>query len=90
MSDKPDALGRQMPIQKSRLLPRESATVNEAVYMQAYKVYSRVWGPQQAMIEGHCRGGFSVDELVAFLYAGNFPESEWYSRFEEACKGLKV
>lgn len=79
-----------MPIQKSHLLPRDAAVVNEDVYMQCYKIYSAIHGPQQAMIEGHCRGGFGVGELVAFLYAGNFPQNEWRKRCDDALKGMKV
>ena len=81
---------RMMPIQKSRLLPRDHAEVPEPVYMAAYEVYSHVWAPQQAMIEGHCRGGFGMEELVAFLYARAFPRNEWRQRFDEAAKGMKL
>lgn len=78
------------PIQKPHMPQGEQAKVPEPVYMAAYEVYSHVWAPQQAMIEGGCRGGFGVGELVAFLYARAFPKAEWRQRFEEACKGMKL
>lgn len=59
------------------------------VAMRAYEVYSHVYGPQQAMIEGSCRGGFSEGELIAFLYAFGFPKPEWSKRVDEALTGLK-
>lgn len=34
-----------------------------SLHMEAYAVYCKKWGPQPAMIEGWCRGGFHVDEL---------------------------
>lgn len=81
---------RQMPIQQSHLSHGEAAHVNEAVYMRVYEIYSHVFCPQQAMIEGGCRGGWGVGEMVAFLYAGNFPKEQWRSRFNEAIKGMKL
>src|SRR5437879_1308172 len=47
------------------------------VTLRAYEVYRAVFGPQEAMITGHCRGGFGTGELIAFLYAHSFPEAEW-------------
>lgn len=79
-----------MPIQKSRLLPRDSASVNEAVYMRAYEIYSHIFAPQPAMIKDGCRGGFGFEELVCFLYAGNFPRDQWRARMDEAFKGIKL
>ena len=60
--------------------------IPEAVYMQAYRVYSKVYAPHQAMIdlEGRgCRGGFGTLEFIAFLYASGFPENEWRKRVDE-------
>ncbi|AMV34557.1 hypothetical protein VN12_20705 [Pirellula sp. SH-Sr6A] len=57
--------------------------------MAAYEVYSHVFQPQQALIEGNCRGGFGIGELIAFLYARSFPKSEWKQRVEEALDGNK-
>jgi hypothetical protein len=57
--------------------------------MMAYEVYREVYGPQEALIEGNCRGGFGVGELIGFLYARNFPKSEWRRRFDEAIDGME-
>ena len=63
---------------------RPPQSVPDAVHMAAYEVYRVCYGAQPAMIEGGCRGGFSVGELIAFLYARAFPRSEWPQRVEEA------
>lgn len=60
------------------------------VTLRAYEVYAHVFGPQQALIENGCRGGFGISELVAFLYAHSFPKAEWRARVDEAFNGLKV
>lgn len=70
------------PIQSDRP-PKELPT---AVTLLAYEVYCELWGPQPAMIEGWCRGGFGNLELIAFLYAHAFPRAEWRRRFDEACQ----
>lgn len=77
------------PVQVERYRNTKSV-VPESVYMAAYEVYSHVFRPQPAMIEGECRGGFGIGELVAFLYAKQFPKSEWDQRFHEACKGMSL
>ena len=61
----------------------------QAVTLKAYEVYRMVCGEQKSLIEGECRGGFGVSELIAFLYAGNFPASEWRQRFDEAITGME-
>lgn len=66
---------------------REQAQVWEPVYMAAYEVYSAVYGQQQALIEGGCRGGFSTGELIAFLYARAFPKEQWRDRVEACFNG---
>ena len=81
---------KQMPIQHSHSLQYESLHIPEPVYMKAYEVYSEVYAPQQAMIEGGCRGGWGLTELVAFLYASGFPKSEWSKRVDEAFDGIKL
>ena len=58
--------------------------------MRAYEVYSVVFAPQKAMIEGGCRGGWGLTELVAFLYASGFPKDEWRKRVDEAFDGIKL
>jgi hypothetical protein len=57
--------------------------------MAAYEVYSHVFAPQNALVTGGCRGGFSTGELVAFLYARGFPKSEWQMRVDEALNGMQ-
>jgi hypothetical protein len=81
-----------MPLQRSpeSRLGREAAVAPEPVYMAAYEVYSHVFRPQPALIEGHCRGGFGVGELVAFLYARSFPRDQWQMRVDEALTGLRT
>lgn len=59
-------------------------SVPAAVSLRAYEVYAHVFSPQPVLIEGSCRGGFGVGELVALLYARSFPPEEWRARFEEA------
>jgi hypothetical protein len=63
--------------------------VNTAVTLRAYEVYCHVFGPQEAMVTGWCRGGFGTGELLAFLYARSFPKEEWKNRVDEAFKGMK-
>jgi len=63
--------------------------INQCVTLRAYEVYRKVFGPQEAMITGHCRGGFSTGELIAFLYAHSFPQSEWRQRVDEAFHGME-
>jgi hypothetical protein len=62
----------------------------QTVTMRAYEVYSHVYGPQEALITGWCRGGFGIGELIAFLYARSFPQNEWEERVEEAMNGLRL
>jgi len=73
------------PVQKSQR--RDAGQIADSVHLAAYEVYSHVFGTQQAMVEGHCRGGFGVGELIAFLYARPFPKSEWNKRVHEAFSG---
>lgn len=81
----------QFPIQ---VLPRYTkagqAHVSAPVYMAAYEVYSHVYGPQKAMIEGGCRGGFGLGEIIGFLYARGFPKAEWRERVDEAFANMDL
>lgn len=61
-----------------------------AVTLRAYEVYKHVYGAQEALITGGCRGGFGIGELIAFLYAYPFPRAEWSARVDEALIGLKL
>ncbi|MNU04783.1 hypothetical protein D3C72_2493450 [compost metagenome] len=56
--------------------------------MRAYEVYTHVYGAQEAMVTGGCRGGFGTGELIAFLYAHTFPKNEWSARVDEAFRGM--
>jgi len=67
-----------------------NTTCPKVVTMLAYEVYCELHGPQPAMVTGGCRGGFGVGELIAFLYARNFPKSEWRKREAEAFNGMKL
>lgn len=66
------------------------ACMPTSVTMMAYEVYCHVYAPQEALITGGCRGGFSVGELIAFLYARNFPKAEWDMRVQEVFKNMKM
>ena len=61
----------------------------QVVTLRAYEVYCHVHAPQEALITGSCRGGFSTGELIAFLYAYSFPREEWRSRSAEAFQGMR-
>jgi len=57
--------------------------------MAAYEVYSHIYGPQEAMVTGGCRGGFGTGELIAYLYARSFPKEQWRARVDEAFRGAE-
>lgn len=60
----------------------------KVVTMAAYEVYCHVFRPQEAMVTGGCRGGFSTGELIAFLYARAFPRDQWRARVDQAFNGM--
>ena len=62
--------------------------LNQAVTLAAYEVYTHLYGSQEAMVTGGCRGGFGVGEILAFLYARSFPKAEWEQRVFEAQQGM--
>lgn len=64
------------------------AQISSRVTLLAYEVYCQLFGKQEAMVTGGCRGGFSTGELLAFLYARNFPRAEWRARVDEAFQGM--
>lgn len=70
------------PVQDYHKLP----SLPTAVTLRAYEVYKAVFGEQRAMIEGGCRGGFSLGEIIALLYAYPFPRAEWSRRVDEALR----
>ena len=65
------------------------ARAPKTVTMAAYEVYVALHGKQDALVTGGCRGGFSVSELIAFLYARGFPREEWRDRVSEAFNGME-
>lgn len=75
------------PVQTRAAIHR-SAQCPQIVTRRAYEVYSEVYGKQEAMMTGNCRGGFGAGELIAFLYAYPFPRSEWGKRVDEALHGM--
>lgn len=78
------------PVQRHNTVRHEQAVMPQSVTLRAYEVYRHVHGEQEAMITGHCRGGFSLGELIAFLYARSFPKEEWRQRCDEAFKGMDI
>lgn len=78
---------KRFPVQTRQPI-HDGAKVNEAVYMAAYEVYCALYGPQPALIEDGCRGGFSAGEIIAFLYARSFHGKEWRARVEEAFEDM--
>lgn len=74
-----------MPVQT---VDHRGGSIRSEVYLRAYEVYVLVYGPQEAMVTGGCRGGFSTGELIAFLYARTFPRDQWRQRVDEALEGM--
>ena len=77
------------PVQTHQQAIRQQAWCPQSVTLRAYEVYCHVYAPQEAMVTGSCRGGFSTGELIAFLYAHSFPKEEWRQRVDEAFRGAK-
>jgi hypothetical protein len=80
----------QFPMQSQDTSRRNGMRIGRAVYLRAYEVYSHVFSPQPALLEGGCRGGMHYGEIIAFLYAYPFPKQEWKQRFEEALEGMRI
>lgn len=78
------------PVQVPRGYPRDPAVAPQSVTLRAYEVYAAVFGAQEAMVTGSCRGGFGVSELIAFLYAHSYPRAEWRQRVDEALAGMRL
>lgn len=64
--------------------------INSLVTLRAYEVYSHLFGRQESLVTGQCRGGFGAGELAAFLYARSFPQAEWQQRVDEALNGMNL
>jgi hypothetical protein len=78
-----------MEIHPVQTVDHRGGELRTEVTLRAYEVYCHVYAPQEALITGWCRGGFSTGELIAFLYAHSFPKEEWRSRSDEAFRGMK-
>ena len=76
-------------VQSKREYP-DGAKCSTAVTLRAYEVYCNIYGPQEAMITGTCRGGFSAGEIIVFLYAHSFPKEDWRKREQEAFRGMEA
>ena len=79
-----------MPVQVARTRDGGAAKIRKEVALLAYEVYAHIFGEQEAMITGDCRGGFGIGELVAFLYARSFPKEEWSDRVADAYRGMNL
>lgn len=79
----------KMPVQIPRTYNTKGSIAKD-IYMRAYEVYSEVYGEQDAMITGGCRGGFSTGELIVFLYAYSFPKEEWSKRVHFAFANMEL
>ncbi len=79
------------PVQTGPLVINQGkqSRVSTKVSMAAYEVYCALYGAQESMVTGGCRGGFGPSELIAFLYAKGFPRNEWKNRFDEAMDGME-
>lgn len=62
---------------------REKRSLPAEVTSRAYEVYHYLY-PGQTLARLNERGGFSIGEIVGFLYARSFPKEEWQQRSEDA------
>lgn len=85
--DKPETHPVQLTNQLGQRV--DAGRCPKVVTLLAYEVFCAVYGKQEAMVVGGCRGGFSTGELIAFLYARNFPRNEWSKRVDEAFRGME-
>lgn len=69
---------------------RDGGRVSEHVTKLAYEVYVTQGGAGQSLERLNERGGFGVGELIAFLYARNFPKEQWNARCREAFHEMKL
>ena len=67
-------IAREADAEIARLQPRKIAPVQGYypgipwdMHLRAYTAYCKRWGPQKALIEGNCRGGFGTKELDEFI-----------------------
>ena len=82
-----------VPVQTDNIIVKryagdEGAQVPRCVAEKAYEVYGHFYGASQSFERLHERGGFSICELLMFLYAAAHPKEEWRARMDEANKGM--
>ena len=82
-----DAEPVTMPMQINQVW-RRRGRVPVVVATLAYEVYAAVYGPGQSLEHLGKRGGFGAGEVIALLYARQFPRAEWDARVREALSGL--
>ena len=71
---------------------RGQGKITSDITLRAYEVYCRVYSAQPTLVDlagRNCRGGFGIAELIAFLYAYPFPQTEWRQRVNEAFAGME-
>lgn len=73
------------PIQWTVRSAERHATFPPEVTGKAYEVYHLLY-PGQTLARINERGGLSIMEVVAFLYAHTFPPKEWEARVQEALR----
>lgn len=62
--------------------------VSSALFERAYEVYGHTHHQPLLPADLEHAGGFSHRELIAYLFAGNFPREEWHSRVIEGLNGV--
>jgi hypothetical protein len=80
---------KQAPAQIGRI---KQGKIPWDIHIAAYEVYCECYGEQEALIDTEkrgCRGGFGIDELIAFLYVRQFPRKEWRQRVDQALEGIE-
>jgi hypothetical protein len=63
------ALSQTAGVTSERIAPVQGYTpgIPWSMHLEAYDVYCKRYGKQQALIEGGCRGGFGTNELDMFI-----------------------
>ena len=62
-----DAIDKHVDANRMAPVQGYSAGIPWTMHLRAYDAYCKMYGKQQAMIEGWCRGGFSTGELDIFI-----------------------
>ena len=75
------------PVQTPRY---RSGTLNSEVTARAYEVYEHLYGGRQTLARLNERGGLSVGEVIALLYARTYPKEEWRDRESLAFKLMEL